>query len=233
MEGQQQEVSPQLDNGYTRIANEILDALCRYRIPGEEMQCLLTIIRKTYGFGKKADKIPLSQFQVATGLDRGNICRALRNLKNRRLISVKSDTGKVTTYSFNKVFSQWQLVSKKTRVNIDNLPVSKMTHSKERFSKEKNILSECFETLWSRYPLKDGKKAALRHFMATVKDEADCQRISKSLDNYLSHLETESWKKPKNGSTWFNNWQDWENCPHAENSLQADRPTKAQLEAIL
>lgn len=31
---------PQKENGYTPIANEIMDALCRIRIPGEERQVL-------------------------------------------------------------------------------------------------------------------------------------------------------------------------------------------------
>jgi phage replication O-like protein O len=58
--------SPQLENGYTRIANELLDALIRYRIPGEERQVLDVIIRKTYAYGKKEDRISLSQFHDMT-----------------------------------------------------------------------------------------------------------------------------------------------------------------------
>lgn len=66
-----------------------------------------------------------------------------------------------------------------------------------------------FENIWTRYPLKDGKKDAERHFNATVETEEDWQGINKALNNYLKHLQTETWKKPKNGSTWFNNWRDW------------------------
>lgn len=74
---------------------------------------------------------------------------------------------------------------------------------------KKHIL-DFFESLWKDYPSHDGKKAALRHYTATVKSEDDCQRIRTALDNYLDHLSRETWKKPKNGSTWFNNWSDWE-----------------------
>ena len=58
--------SPQLENGYTRIANEIMNALIKYRIAGEQMQCLLHIIRQTYGWGRKSDKISITQFEKAT-----------------------------------------------------------------------------------------------------------------------------------------------------------------------
>ena len=68
-----------------------------------------------------------------------------------------------------------------------------------------------FESLWKKYPNKDGKKAALRHFLSSVKTYDDLNNISKALNCYLSHLRQPSnaWKKPKNGSTWFNNWKDW------------------------
>lgn len=66
-----------------------------------------------------------------------------------------------------------------------------------------------FDSIWEKYPNKDGKKAAEKHFNTTVKTEDNYSDINKALDNYLANLKTETWKKPKNGSTWFNNWQDW------------------------
>jgi hypothetical protein len=68
-----------------------------------------------------------------------------------------------------------------------------------------------FEDLWKRYPNKDGKKAAEKYFNSTVKTKEDYAAINKALDKYITNLKTETWKKPKNGSTWFNNWQDWVN----------------------
>ena len=55
------QVNPQLENGFTRLSNEILDELCKIRISGEAMQALLTVLRKTYGYHKKSDNISLSQ----------------------------------------------------------------------------------------------------------------------------------------------------------------------------
>lgn len=68
-----------------------------------------------------------------------------------------------------------------------------------------------FEFVWKAYPNKDGRKEAERHFHATVKTEADWIEINRALENYVKHLRNETWKKPKNGSTWFNNWRDWVN----------------------
>ena len=78
---------------------------------------------------------------------------------------------------------------------------------------EKNIIvfdsDHHFGAVWERYPNKDGRKGAKRHFGASVKCEDDLNRINIALDKYIEHLDVETWKKPKNGSTWFNNWEDW------------------------
>ncbi len=73
----------------------------------------------------------------------------------------------------------------------------------------KSIYILDFSTIWDKYPNKDGKKSAERHFLATVKTKKDFADITKALDNYKKHLDCNDWKKPKNGSTWFNNWKDW------------------------
>lgn len=67
---------------------------------------------------------------------------------------------------------------------------------------------ERFELIWQNYPNKDGRKAAEKHFRASVKSEQDWMDIQRALENYLG---SERVVKGfiKNGSTWFNNWRDW------------------------
>ena len=137
-------MSVQLENGYTKIANEILDALCRFRIPGEQRQCLDVIFRKTYGFNKKLDEISNSQFCTATGLNKANVCRAIKQLVVKKVV-VKSDNKRTATYCFNKNFEQWKQLSKVTTVvKTDNnrcqkrqLELSKVTDTKDTITKDK------------------------------------------------------------------------------------------------
>ena len=70
-------------------------------------------------------------------------------------------------------------------------------------------IDDAFEILWKKYPKRDGKKAALRHFNASVKTPKDFQDIQKALKNYNLHCKGRSAQYIKNGSTWFNNWKDW------------------------
>ena len=106
--------NPQTENGYTKIANEILDALAKYRIPGEQRQCLDVIIRKTYGFNKKQDSIALSQFAEMTGLKKPTVIRAIQGLLSKKIIHIiKKDNKPAHIYEFNKHYNQWQSLSKK------------------------------------------------------------------------------------------------------------------------
>jgi len=65
-----------------------------------------------------------------------------------------------------------------------------------------------FEQIWNLYPNRQGKKNAQRHFFATVKTGEDLVRIRSALDNYLKSGNVLR-GFVKNGSTWFNEWQDW------------------------
>ena len=67
-----------------------------------------------------------------------------------------------------------------------------------------------FEALWSKYPNRQGKKNAYRHYRATVKTPEDRAMIIKALENYLASGNVKR-GFVKNGSTWFNEWQDWIN----------------------
>ncbi len=130
---------PQRENGHVDIANELIEALAKIRISGEEWQCLLVIIRKTYGWQKKSDFISLSQFAVMTSINRSNVCRALKRLLSKKIIYVvKKDTSSITKYSVNKDFDEWNPLSKKTQgvskkirggVFFDNQGVSIKTHT--------------------------------------------------------------------------------------------------------
>ncbi len=82
-------INPQLSNGYTPIANEILEKLARLSLSSNQWQVLLVIIRKTYGFHKKVDYIANFQIGTATGLGKTVVSRILRNLNDRHIISRK------------------------------------------------------------------------------------------------------------------------------------------------
>jgi hypothetical protein len=89
---------------------------------------------------------------------------------------------------------------------------SRMETETVHITKDKDRVFD-FEKIWNRYPKKDGKKQAEKFFRSSVKTEEDWLNINKALDNYLKteNVVKGNLQYVKNGSTWFNNWEDWIN----------------------
>ena len=96
---------PQLEDGYTEIANEILEALYRINLSPYESRVLWFIIRKTYGWHKKSDRIPLSQIAEGTEILIPHVSRALRSLISRQIITRIGNN----RIGFQKDYAQWQV----------------------------------------------------------------------------------------------------------------------------
>ncbi len=101
-------VNPQVENGYTKIANELFEALMQTNLSPYESRVLYFILRKTYGFNRKTDWFTLSQFSKATGLDRRLIHRALKRLSGKRIIVIHRDDKYKIRYGFQKDYSKWK-----------------------------------------------------------------------------------------------------------------------------
>ncbi len=97
---------PQLEDGHTRIANEILEHLIKMHLSSNQWQVLLCIIRKTYGFHKKVDYIANFQIVEATGLCKAVVSRTLHCLSDMKLIDRK---GKFI--GFQKDWESWQMLA--------------------------------------------------------------------------------------------------------------------------
>lgn len=176
--------SPQTDNGFTPIANEILDALYQIRIPGEARQILDYIIRKTYGWNKKEDPISLSQFSLATRLSKVHVCRALDTLIKMNLVTKKGNALSLFTkkgndvaisYSFQKDFDEWMPLPKKVTFAKDVTQKGNFTLPKKDTTKDNvkdSIVKEPADAVFSskHYSVKMCKEDL------TKTDEA-CRRL--------------------------------------------------------
>lgn len=82
-------MSAQLEDGYTRIANEIAEAMAKLKISNYESRFLWCLFRKTYGYHKKEDFVSLTQFEKMTGIASRHIARAKSSLLARNIIYLK------------------------------------------------------------------------------------------------------------------------------------------------
>ena len=96
------------------IPYEYFDAVARIRIPGEQMQILSFIVRKTWCWGKDEDMLSVSQFVEATGLSRQHVYRAIKALIGKKIIIGTKDGSKsMQIFEINKDFSSWAVEPKK------------------------------------------------------------------------------------------------------------------------
>jgi phage replication O-like protein O len=79
--------TPQLEDGYTRLANALLDALLAARLTARQWQVVMVIIRKTYGYNKKEDDISASQIGACCAMNRTHVTETLNQLARMNIIS--------------------------------------------------------------------------------------------------------------------------------------------------
>lgn len=79
--------SKHLEEPHTRIINVVLEALCQVELGGYEYRVVYAIIRKTWGFQQKDDRIPVSQIVELTKIHKAHISRALKSLISRKIVT--------------------------------------------------------------------------------------------------------------------------------------------------
>jgi len=99
--------SPQLEDGYIRIANELYDAILRHPFSKRELLVVLAVIRKTYGYGKKSDDMTMTQIAGATDLKLPHVSKTVRELGEKSVLLIRSGHyGKVLAIS--KHYRKWK-----------------------------------------------------------------------------------------------------------------------------
>lgn len=133
-----------LDNGYTKLANELYEELIGANLTKNQAKVAHAICRKTYGFNKKTDRISDSQLAELTRLPRQKVNKA----KNE-LIAMKVIVKVGMAIGPNKNLTEWDIpdchqngvivtktVTKSVTKSVTALS-PKQGHTKETITKEK------------------------------------------------------------------------------------------------
>jgi phage replication O-like protein O len=138
--------NPQKEHGYTAIANEIMDALIKVDLSGQQFKIALLIIRKTYGFNKKDDAVSLTQMMSFTGMGKIRCSQVVNQLQLMKILTVTENiNGICKKYKLNKDFEEWPTVTEninryrktKSTVNVlRNRPLMKTLTTKDTITKD-------------------------------------------------------------------------------------------------
>ncbi|MFR9719902.1 replication protein [Aeromonas diversa] len=109
-----------LDDGFTRTANEIQKAKCRLRMAGRELNVLDAVIYSTYGWNKKQDRLTNTYLAELCDMDPSDVNKALQVLARRRIITLEKH-GHLKIVGVNKVVSEWQYAREKAQKSADKV----------------------------------------------------------------------------------------------------------------
>jgi len=157
-----------LEDGYTRLANALYDELIGADLTKNQSKVAHAICRKTYGFGKKMDRISDSQISALTRLPRQKVNKAKNELIAMNVLKKEG-----MQIGPNKNISEWKiegchysgdnvtaLVTKDVTKTVTTLS-PKQSHTKETIQKKErkeNTQSSCDD----REPVKPEKRKAVR-----------------------------------------------------------------------
>ena len=136
-----------IDDGYTRFANELLEAIASADLTARQLKVMLAYVRKTYGFNKKTDRIADEQIAQLTGLSRQNVNKAKKELISMNCLFMDGNkigvNSEVSAWKFSKCLQVSNFVSKletKSVSKLETLNVSKLeTHKRHSLKTKENI----------------------------------------------------------------------------------------------
>lgn len=100
--------NPKLKNGFTRIANELLEKMIQQNLNGTQFRIVMAIWRYTYGFQKKEKALSISYISKSIDANRNQVDRELTSLINREIVKIVGlDERNVRILQVNKNYKEW------------------------------------------------------------------------------------------------------------------------------
>lgn len=122
---QQENRMADLENGYLRLANQIQDALCFVELSGREFRVLNAIVRLTYGWSKKEDRITNSLIADKTRLAVKHVSEAVLSLAYRNIIKMRR-IGQTRYIGINTLLDSWAYTKPKCAKCPVSFPVAEV-----------------------------------------------------------------------------------------------------------
>ena len=95
------------ERGFTRIPNELYDAMLSQKLSITQERALLYVIRKTYGFNKREDMISISRMAEETGYSRRAMINAVHDLEKMGILKLQKTRSGLPTYMSVNDLSFW------------------------------------------------------------------------------------------------------------------------------
>lgn len=238
--------TPQLEDGYTRIANELLEAIFQANFNGSQIRVLLCLLRNTYGFNRKECEFSNGFISSVMGIDKKSAAAVVKSLVDGKVLQVMQTAtfNSARKVSINKNYSEWECISpqwKKKPTGGDiptttggDIPTTTggdvPTHKRKNLKKEyKEIYEDFFETVWKSYPKKRGKESVSAKAKKELYD-AGMDIVTAAIEKYKREAEGTDERYVLYGSTFFNSrWKDYIPDP-VRGEIEIIKPSESKEE---
>lgn len=199
--------NPQKENGYTPIANELLEQIISFDFTKRQLIVILTIARMTYGYSKKSDALSGWQIAEITKLDRSDVSKTIAELIKMNVVT-KHENGReshgvlVHEISINKLYKTWvtvgnlptvgktPTVGNSPTVTVGNLPTQPLVKHPTHKAIKTNKTSIAKNT--NKTSLPDGFSISER--VKTWAEKNGHDQLEKHLENFILSCEKNSYK---------------------------------------
>lgn len=102
--------SPQKENGYTSIANELLEQIYRRRFSASQLKILLLVIRFTYGFNRRTATLSNTFIAAGTGMHEITVSKEVGTLLRDNVLKLhkKPTFHNSRVIGINKDYEGWR-----------------------------------------------------------------------------------------------------------------------------
>lgn len=224
----------QPENGFTRIANPILENIIKLSLNGTQFRIIMLVWRETYGFNRKEHSLSETFIASRLGLQRQNIHREITGLFDSKiLIAIHEATfNSSRVIAFNKNYDEWrnglQESKQTTGIGLDSstgiendsstgigldshrkkqlMTLLKTTPIAPKGATDSSNYDTRFLEFWESYPRKTGKGAAEHAFKKYKPDDTLLALMLKAIE---VQKRSDQWIKDSgqyipNPSTWLN-----------------------------
>lgn len=167
--------SPQLEKGYTAIANELLEKVYQLKVNGTQFKIIMCVWRFTYGFSRDKHELSETFISKAISVHKKQVSRELNELIKYNIIIVE----KVATFteprvvSFNKDYDNWHVISREVTKTLPPNELVNATGSElvgstgsELVTQDKQYLKQQLKQVDTSKPVKH-KYGEFKHVLLT------------------------------------------------------------------
>lgn len=147
--------SPQKENGYTSIANELLEQIYRRKFSASQLKILLLVIRFTYGYSRKSASLSNTFIASGTGIHEITVSKEVGTLLRDNVLKLhkKPNFHNSRVIGINKDYEGWRnhlelasaltlsencdRVSETVKTGLANTLTNKDNYTKKTIKKEK------------------------------------------------------------------------------------------------